>query len=387
MVRYQPTSVTMPSTICPLEGRNSTSSPTCISREGQSAGTHDSAGNNKQRKTVGACRKCCAGHTSGAARGTRRGTAAAPQQRRTSKGLEERMMRPVNRFSRISRPARPTARPPTPPMASTAGAQAEGSRLLSRGRGAWGRQTQAPRMGLSCRSEVGSTSRPDVQTRHKCPPILGQLAALQSCQPDGGTAAAAACTPAFPTRVHIEAQRLHPKHCRHHQRQHAHQLVHRLQPALPRDVPLQLQLPGRLADDAAAGRRGREGGVKGGRGAGRHPLAARPHELVCPHITVRGRQDWLCRRVATLPVGQWHMCSPALDVEHHARGGDDKGERQRRAYHLIKGGQAAGRGGEAVAGWLARSGQAPAAACADCPCCSVPLAMHDGAPTQSAAWR
>ena len=37
----------------------------------------------------------------------------------TSKGLEDRMMSPVNRFSMISRPARPTARPPTPPMAST----------------------------------------------------------------------------------------------------------------------------------------------------------------------------------------------------------------------------------------------------------------------------
>ena len=37
----------------------------------------------------------------------------------TSKGLEERMMSPVNRFSKISRPARPTARPPTPPIAST----------------------------------------------------------------------------------------------------------------------------------------------------------------------------------------------------------------------------------------------------------------------------
>ena len=37
----------------------------------------------------------------------------------TSKGLLDRMMRPVNRFSKISRPARPTARPPTPPMAST----------------------------------------------------------------------------------------------------------------------------------------------------------------------------------------------------------------------------------------------------------------------------
>ncbi len=37
----------------------------------------------------------------------------------TSKGLDERMMRPVKRFSRISLPARPTARPPTPPIAST----------------------------------------------------------------------------------------------------------------------------------------------------------------------------------------------------------------------------------------------------------------------------
>ena len=37
----------------------------------------------------------------------------------TSKGLLDRMMSPVNRFSRISRPARPTARPPTPPIAST----------------------------------------------------------------------------------------------------------------------------------------------------------------------------------------------------------------------------------------------------------------------------
>ena len=35
----------------------------------------------------------------------------------TSKGLEERMMSPVNRFSKISRPARPTARTPTPPIA------------------------------------------------------------------------------------------------------------------------------------------------------------------------------------------------------------------------------------------------------------------------------
>ena len=32
----------------------------------------------------------------------------------TSKGLLDRMMRPVNRFSRISRPARPMASPPTP---------------------------------------------------------------------------------------------------------------------------------------------------------------------------------------------------------------------------------------------------------------------------------
>lgn len=37
----------------------------------------------------------------------------------TSKGLLDRMMSPVNRFSRISLPARPTARPPTPPMANT----------------------------------------------------------------------------------------------------------------------------------------------------------------------------------------------------------------------------------------------------------------------------
>lgn len=37
----------------------------------------------------------------------------------TSNGLEERMMSPVNRFSKISRPAKPTARPPTPPMAKT----------------------------------------------------------------------------------------------------------------------------------------------------------------------------------------------------------------------------------------------------------------------------
>lgn len=47
----------------------------------------------------------------------------------TSKGLEDRMMRPANRFSRISRPARPTARPPTPPMASTARQQEAGGRV------------------------------------------------------------------------------------------------------------------------------------------------------------------------------------------------------------------------------------------------------------------
>lgn len=36
VVRYHPTSVTMPSTICPLEGRNSTSSPTC--KQGEARG-------------------------------------------------------------------------------------------------------------------------------------------------------------------------------------------------------------------------------------------------------------------------------------------------------------------------------------------------------------
>ena len=37
----------------------------------------------------------------------------------TSKGLLDKMIRPVNRFSKISLPARPTARPPTPPIANT----------------------------------------------------------------------------------------------------------------------------------------------------------------------------------------------------------------------------------------------------------------------------
>mmetsp|Transcript_11277 Transcript_11277/g.33891 ORF Transcript_11277/g.33891 Transcript_11277/m.33891 type:complete len:342 (+) Transcript_11277:2216-3241(+) len=64
LVRYHPTSSTIPSTLGPVDGVNMTSSP-------------------------------------------------------TSKGLLERMIRPVKRFSRISRPARPMARPPTPPMANT----------------------------------------------------------------------------------------------------------------------------------------------------------------------------------------------------------------------------------------------------------------------------
>ena len=64
VVRYQPTSRTMPSTTCPELGLKSTSSP-------------------------------------------------------TSKGLDVRMMSPVKRFSKISRPAKPKATPPTPPMART----------------------------------------------------------------------------------------------------------------------------------------------------------------------------------------------------------------------------------------------------------------------------
>ena len=126
-------------------------------------------------------------------------TAPHPRPALASKGLDERMMRPVNRFSRISRPARPTARPPTPPIASTeltsrpsawrpntaATAQRSG-RVWDVRAGRGGRRYAEAGVGTRLATRAPPTHRPlDMLTKRPAtPPAALTYGTLRDC--DGG---------------------------------------------------------------------------------------------------------------------------------------------------------------------------------------------------------